>query len=519
MALLRAAALAVLFTMALIVPSLAQDVTLTSRDGKMSIDGTLLSYDGEFFRVDTVYGALTLDGTGVTCAGVGCPNLETFVAEVSIAGSRTMGAVLLPAVVEMFAEQSGFSVHRLVHDDFNYAYVLRQADTGQDVVRIMFQISNSDGGFAAMLAGDADMVLSSREITSDEAKAAYSGGFGDLKRAARNRIVALDGLVPVVSKDNPTSVISLEDLAKIFAGEITNWQDINGPDAPIYLHGLLPNSGLSQQFVHDVMTPENLVLSKATKRHTLAVDVVGAVAADPFAIGITRFSEVGNAKTLAIKGTCGMAFTATPRALKTKDYPLSLSLFLYTPMRRLPKMAREFLAFLDTPASQRAVQHVGFVDQSVSVIGIESLGRRFANAVEAAGEETNLAELQRMIKVLQPASRLTTTFRFNAGSSTLDAQSKSNILKLAHHLETGAYVGRELIFVGFSDGKGDASVNRKIAHRRAKAVRAGVRLAATTMKPAELPLSVEAFGEASPMACDDTEWGRQVNRRVEVWVK
>jgi phosphate transport system substrate-binding protein len=32
-------------------------------------------------------------------------------------------------------------------------------------------------------------------------------------------------------------------------------------------------------------------------------------------------------------------------------------------------------------------------------------------------------------------------------------------------------------------------------------------------------MSTASFGEALPMACDDTSWGRQVNRRVEVWVQ
>ena len=40
----------------------AQDVTLTSRDGSLSLVGTLQGYDGEFFRIDTSYGLLTVDG-------------------------------------------------------------------------------------------------------------------------------------------------------------------------------------------------------------------------------------------------------------------------------------------------------------------------------------------------------------------------------------------------------------------------------------------------------------------------
>jgi len=43
--------------------------------------------------------------------------------------------------------------------------------------------------------------------------------------------------------------------------------------------------------------------------------------------------------------------------------------------------------------------------------------------------------------------------------------------------------------------------------------------AAETANLSRIKLEVEAFGEAMPMACDDSAWGRQVNRRVEVWVR
>ena len=47
----------------------AQDVTLTSRDGSLSISGTLQGYDGEFYRISSNYGLLTVDGQGVICDG------------------------------------------------------------------------------------------------------------------------------------------------------------------------------------------------------------------------------------------------------------------------------------------------------------------------------------------------------------------------------------------------------------------------------------------------------------------
>jgi len=86
-------------------------------------------------------------------------------------------------------------------------------------------------------------------------------------------------------------------------------------------------------------------------------------------------------------------------------------------------------------------------------------------------------------------------------------------------LEQGTYDARQLLFVGFSDGDGAAKANRDIALRRAEAVQRAVSAAAVTANLERVDIGVDAYGEAMPMACDDSDWGRQVNRRVEVWVR
>ena len=205
--------------------------------------------------------------------------------------------------------------------------------------------------------------------------------------------------------------------------------------------------------------------------------------------------------------------------MKTEDYPLTTPLFLYLPARRFPSLMRDFLTYLRDPSAQLVVRRAGFVDQAPEEIAISLQGDRFANAIAQAGDEVELAELQRMVRVLSPMKRLTTTFRFEAGSVRLDAQSRSNVQQLARSLEVGNYDARRLVFVGFSDGEGPAESNRAIAMRRAEAVRRAVSDAAETANLSRIAIETEAFGEAMPMACDDSEWGRQVNRRVEVWVR
>ena len=90
---------------------------------------------------------------------------------------------------------------------------------------------------------------------------------------------------------------------------------------------------------------------------------------------------------------------------------------------------------------------------------------------------------------------------------------------MARALEIGLYNERRIVFVGFSDSEGSADVNVRISQRRAEAVREAVVDAAETDDLNRVSLEAAAFGEAMPMACDETSWGRQVNRRVEVWVR
>ena len=232
-----------------------------------------------------------------------------------------------------------------------------------------------------------------------------------------------------------------------------------------------------------------------------------------------RLRRRHQARPLTLTGDCGFSLSVSRRTIKTEDYPLTAPMFLYLPARRLPKLARDFLAYSRSPAAQIVIRRAGFVDQSPERIALGAQGDRLANAIAVAGNEVPLEELQRMIATMRPMARLTTSFRFETGSSRPDAQSRANIDQLARALETGLYDARTLLFVGFSDGDGPADANRGIALKRARAVRDAVLAAAETAAAGRTRIEIDAFGEALPMACDDSDWGRQVNRRVEVWVR
>src|SRR5690606_19128407 len=119
--------------------------------GDVEISGNLQGFDGEFYRVETIYGELTVDGSGVLCEGPGCPNLNAYVAEVTVSGAPTIGRVLMPALIEAFALRQGLELSRQATSDLATTYILSDPDGGQPRGRFNLRLTNTDEGFADLL--------------------------------------------------------------------------------------------------------------------------------------------------------------------------------------------------------------------------------------------------------------------------------------------------------------------------------------------------------------------------------
>ena len=482
---------------------MAQDVLLESREGGISLAGTLLSYDGEFYRIDSEFGELTLDAQALECSGPGCPDLLTFVPEVIVSGSRIIGESLLPALLAAFADENGLVLASGVEADVAIQ-TLRAPEGGRALARFVVDFSDSASGLAALRDGSADIALSLIPLRE--------AGF-------RARAIALDAYVPVVGLENALAGIALADLTAILAGGVTSWAALGGPDLPIRVHLRDEGSAVQIGLEAQVMAPLGLRVRADAVRHVSDAALVRAVAADPLGVGLALRSVAGQARVIPFQGRCGAVHAATPLAVKAGDYPLVLPLLIHTRAERLPLQTRRFLAFLAGPGAQRVVAEAGFIDQTTETVALAAQGLRLANAIAAAGDETPLPELQRLVAAMLGAERLSPTFRFDAGRRSLNPQSETNVAYLAEALESGRFAGRELVFVGFTDGDGPADANLRLARDRADAVRRAVLVAAPLFDLETVTIGIDAFGEAMPMECDETEAGRQVNRRVEVWLR
>jgi phosphate transport system substrate-binding protein len=470
----------------------AQDVTLVAREGGIVLTGTLQGYDGEFYRIDTAYGPLTVDGQGVICEGPACPDLIAPKAVMRVVGSPD-AAALLPTLFQAFAKTRGL-VYEAAEGAGFQARIL-DPETRQDLAEISFTPMAPDQATAALQEGSADLKLAFRAEP-------------DLGSHA----VATDALVVLVAPDNPLPEISTVELAQVLGGKVDNWAQIGGPDMPVVLHALAPDTDLQRALAARLGTEE-----MAAVLHPDLASLAEAVAKDPWAIAVSGRSAIAPARRMPLTDSCGFPLLPTALALKAEEYPLALPVMLLTPKRRLPLLTREFLDFLRTPEAQAAVSAAGFVDRSASRQPMTADGLRLINAIQGAGKDVTLDDLKRLAGIMDGADRVSLTFRFQDGSSTLDAPSQSNLEDLAHLIAAGQFRNQKLVLAGFSDGSGAAEANLALSVERAAKVAQELAAVAPDLTPAQMPV-VEGFGEALPMACDETAIGRQLNRRVELWV-
>ncbi len=474
-------------------PAIAQDVALVAREGKIVLTGTLLGFDGEFYRIDTAYGPLTVDAQGVICEGPACPDLTAPKATIRIVGAPDAGARLLPGLFRAFAESRGLIYVEI--EGVAYEAAILDPESRKELAEISFAPLGPDQAATALEDGRAELQLT-------QMAEAPSGA----------RAVALDALVPIMAPDNPTPEVSTIELAAALSGEATNWADLGGPDMPLVLHALSPDTDLAR-----ALDTRLGIAIKAQVLHDSMEALAEAVARDPWALAITGRAERGPARALPLTDSCGFPLLPGPMAVKAEDYPLALPLFLLTPKRRLPLMAREFLDFLASPVAEAVVARAGFIDRSTERSPMTGDGLRLINAIQGAGEDVTLADLKRLVAVMDGADRLSLTFRFEDGSTRLTPSSQENIADLARLIASGGFAGEALVLAGFSDGSGAAEANLALSVERASRVADELRAAAPDLREDQLP-RIEGFGEALPMACDETAAGRHLNRRVELWL-
>lgn len=216
----------------------------------------------------------------------------------------------------------------------------------------------SGAGIAALINGTTEVCMSSRDISEKEKADATAKG-----RAPVEHKVALDGIAIVTHKSNPLNDITIEQLAKIYTGEVKNWKDIGGPDQPIIALSRESSSGTYIFFQEHVLAKKDYGDEVRLLPATSAI--VQGVETDAGAIGYVGLGYAHGAadkiKILPVKATPDApAIMPTVETVVSKQYSIARALYFYT-AGATTGTAQAFIDFCKGPEGQKIVEEEGYV--------------------------------------------------------------------------------------------------------------------------------------------------------------
>jgi len=189
----------------------------------------------------------------------------------------------------------------------------------------------SGTGLSSLISGSCDIAMSSRNIKDKEIALAKQKGINPFEIR-----IALDGLAVVTSPANPVGKLTLEQLAGIFTGRISNWKEVGGKDERIVILSREVNSGTHVYFKEHVLRNNNTNGKEEFAPSALMLSssqaIADEVAANPSAIGYYGMGYISSKqKTIAVARDDKAEYVepSIENVLSGK-YPISRPLFLYT---------------------------------------------------------------------------------------------------------------------------------------------------------------------------------------------
>ena len=415
-------------------------------------------------------------------------------ADLRIQGSNTIGANLGPALVKaMLAQQGLHDIHSVPASPPNEHSIVGTDASGQQV-RVDVAAHGSGTGFAALKAGKADLIASSRPIKDRELVELEA--LGDLKSPDAEQIIAIDGLAIILHPGNPLNQLNTEQLAQIFSGQISTWEALGGIAGPIHLYARDEQSGTWEIFKELVLSRTGNPLSHNAQRFESSEQLSDAVSNDPQGIGFIGLPYIRAAKPVAIVDGPSQPMLPLNSLIASEDYPLSRRLYFYLPPAIHNPWARALISFTQSAQGQAIVAQNGFVAQSVQATSV-----------------TPGAHMPRDYQTLTTqAQRLSVNFRFEEGSASLDNKARQDLLRVADYLKANGKLDRQVTLVGFGDAKDDPERAQLLSKLRAMAVRREL------VKSGVVLREIRGYGAQMPVAANTEDEGRIKNRRVEVWV-
>jgi len=228
-------------------------------------------------------------------------------------------------------------------------------------IQISVTGGGSGTGFTSLINGTIDIANASRQIKDLEIEQAESRGFEPVEF-----VVANDAIAVIVNPDNPISELTLEQVSRIYKGEINNWKELGGEDRPIVRLSRETNSGTHVYFLETVIRlgddEDTSIFSADTLLLPSSEGIISEVSDNPNAIGYDGLGYITEeVKKIALASKEGREYILpSVETVKNGKYPVSRSLYMYT--RGEPEgIIKDYLDWIVSSEAQAIVTDLGFV--------------------------------------------------------------------------------------------------------------------------------------------------------------
>ena len=222
---------------------------------------------------------------------------------------------------------------------------LKETFEGENAgVEVTYNPTGSSSGIKAVQEGRCDIGLSSRALKAEEKEQGLVG-----------TVLAYDGIAVIVNPENTVEDLTVEQIAAIYTGEITNWSEVGGMDAEIVLVGREAGSGTRSGF-EEIVGVEDLC--RYRQELTSTGDVITAVSQNPGAIGYASLASVKDTvKAIKVGGVA-----PSDETVKDETYAIQRPFVLVTKEgTALTETAQAFFDFITSEAAREVITAAGVV--------------------------------------------------------------------------------------------------------------------------------------------------------------
>jgi phosphate transport system substrate-binding protein len=401
-----------------------------------------------------------------------------------LSGSSTLGANMMPQMAKQFMLDLNAKNVSIQKINANETDVIGTLDDVEK--QIIITTEGSGKGVEDLKTQKADIAM-------------VSGGADNLSADVRLSAVALDGIAVVVNRANRVKELTKSQIRDIFTGKITNWSEVGGATGQINTYARQLQSGTFEAFKQLVLEQSVASLSSGVNLFEDSKQLIAAVEKDPFAIGFSSFSSIGATNALGLSDAGTTVQYPSVFTIQTEDYLLTRRLYLaYLPTEN-NAVLNQFIDFCNADnKGQKVVSETGFVNMNLHN---ENVAQAVANNAPP-----------QYIVATNGAKRLPTTLHFQSGSSLPDVRATDDMKRIMAILSEPQNRQKQVILIGFTDNVGNPTQNLTLSTQRAQTIQ-------TEFAKFGLRTEVFGFGQALPIANNQTALNQNKNRRVEVWMK